>query len=84
MSKYSPSTDIVQRIKTQIPILDYLKESGYTPVKSGTHYWRLKESSSFVYDDAKDRFTGMHMATRAVLLICVLPWRGQRQKPFLF
>ena len=56
MSKYPPSTDIVQRIKTQIPILDYLKESGYTPVKSGTHYWRLKESSSFVYDDAKDRF----------------------------
>lgn len=56
MSKYPVNTDIVQRIKAQISILDYLRENGYTPTKSGTHYWRLKESSSFVYDEAKGRF----------------------------
>lgn len=45
--------DLCTAIKEQVDVLEYMRDLGYHPVKSGSHYWKLKEHDSFVYDEAK-------------------------------
>lgn len=45
--------DLCTAIKEQVDVLDYMRGLGYHPVKSGSHYWKLEEHDSFVYDEVK-------------------------------